>query len=257
MITTLKTVLTTCLLAITLLAEMNATAQPIRTYDNNNNVWLMYFGTHALSSKWSLHTEVQLRRHNFIADPQQLLLRTGINYNLSPRAMVTLGYAFVETYPYGDYPAATAFPEHRIYEQLLLKDQHGIAALQHRFRLEQRWITFANQPGATYLNRVRYMFRSNFALSGKTIDKGELYIGWYDEIFINFGKNVARNVYDQNRFYLALGYKITNTSSLELGYMNQNVAQRNGNIFENNHTLQAAFIHNSDLRKKHRVKKSQ
>ncbi|RYD55385.1 MAG: DUF2490 domain-containing protein [Sphingobacteriales bacterium] len=225
-------------------------AQPVRIYDKNTNAWFMYFGDHQLTKKWGLHTELQLRRHDVISDPQQLLLRTGINYNLSPRAMATLGYAFVETYPYGDYPAATAFPEHRIYQQLLLKDQYGIAALQHRFRLEQRWITFANQPSAIYLNRARYMFRTNIALAGKTIDKGELYIGLYDEIFINFGKNVAKNVYDQNRLYLALGYKASAAMALEAGYMNQNVAQRNGTIFEDNHTLQFSIIYNADFRKK-------
>lgn len=35
------------------------------------------------------------------------------------------------------------------------------------------------------------------------------YAGIYDEIMFNFGKNVANNVFDQNRFYIALGRQKT------------------------------------------------
>ena len=76
--------------------------------------------------------------------------------------------------------------------------------------------------------------------------------GWgvalYDEFFLNFGHNVASNVFDQNRAYAAVTHTLGKASRLELGYMNQIVQQRNGRIFENNCTLQVAVFSTLALR---------
>jgi hypothetical protein len=57
----------------------------------------------------------------------------------------------------------------------------------------------------------------------------------------NFGKNVARNVFDQNRAYIALGRKFSHATNLEVGYLEQTVQRRDGLVFEHNHTLQVAI----------------
>src|SRR5690606_18991343 len=126
------------------------------------------------------------------------------------------GYAHAHTSPYGDNPAADDFPEHRIYQQLQLKDQQGIFGLQHRFRLEQRWVTYAGAQQATYLNRLRYQFKVNLPLQGPTIEDKEFYLGLYDEVFINFGPNVGANIFDQNRASAVIGYRLHGNANVEL-----------------------------------------
>src|SRR5262245_53020743 len=79
--------------------------QTSRQFASNYNGWFMYFGTHKFSPKWVVHAEVQLRRSSIIIDDQQLLIRTGLNYHMTPRSFITAGYCFVETYPYGKLPA--------------------------------------------------------------------------------------------------------------------------------------------------------
>jgi hypothetical protein len=69
----------------------------------------MYFGTYQISEKVSWHTEMQWRRNNWITDVQQLLLRTGMNYHLNNNAIITAGYCFVQTYPYGNFPVKKRF----------------------------------------------------------------------------------------------------------------------------------------------------
>ncbi|MBD1396976.1 DUF2490 domain-containing protein [Pontibacter sp. JH31] len=235
-----------CKLAVGLsLALLTQTiqAQSSRIKDFNNNGWYMYFGDHKLHSKWGLHTELQWRRHNLIKDPQQLLIRTGINYDLTPAAMFTLGYGFIETHPYGDFPAAGTFPEHRIYEQLQLKSNLDRVGLMHRYRLEQRWIKPADADSYTYLNRARYMIKATLPLVGPTLEAKEPFLAVYDEVFVGFGNNIQRNIFDQNRAYAALGYKFSNAATLELGYLNQIVQKANGVVFEHNHTLQVSLFY--------------
>ncbi|WP_299755423.1 DUF2490 domain-containing protein [uncultured Pontibacter sp.] len=214
-----------------------------RIKDNNTNAWLMYFGDHKFADKWGIHAELQLRRHNTFQDPQQLLIRTGINYDLAPNAMLTLGYGYIETHPYGDYPAADKFPEQRIYQQLQLKGSLARLGLTHRYRLEQRWVKQPNTDDYTYLNRARYMLKAILPLAGPTLEPKELFLAAYDEVFVGFGKNVKQNIFDQNRAYIALGYKISDAASLEVGYLNQIVQKSNGVVFEHNHTLQFGFSH--------------
>ncbi|MFD2514854.1 DUF2490 domain-containing protein [Pontibacter locisalis] len=225
-----------------------AAAQNLRIKDYNNNGWYMYFGDHKLSDKWGVHTELQVRRFNVLKDPQQLLIRTGINYNMTPDAMFTLGYGFIETHPYGDYPAASTFPEQRIYQQLQLKGSLGRIGLTHRYRLEQRWVKPAGADDYTYLNRARYFLKATLPLAGSSLEAKEPYLAAYDEVFVGFGENVKQNVFDQNRLYFALGFKFSDAASAEVGYLNQIVQKANGVVFEHNHTLQLGLTYNLDFR---------
>ncbi len=45
--------------------------------------WFIYSGNQKINTKWNWHNEVQYRNFNFAGDLEQLLLRTGLGYNLS------------------------------------------------------------------------------------------------------------------------------------------------------------------------------
>jgi hypothetical protein len=230
------------LLAGTVALSLPLSGQTRRLRDTNANGWYMLFGDHRLSSHWGAHTELQWRRHNIITDPQQLLVRVGANYHASDRTLLTLGYGFIDSYSNGDF-----FPEQRIYEQLQLRGELGRVALTHRYRLEQRWVQLAGSSNYTYMNRIRYMLRGTLPLKGPSLDPNEPYVSAYNEIFLGFGNNVP-NIFDQNRLYAALGYRFSRQASVETGYMYQIVQQRNGTVFQHNHTLQVGFTYNFDFR---------
>ncbi|GAA4376726.1 DUF2490 domain-containing protein [Hymenobacter koreensis] len=220
-----------------------------RVADYNRHAWLVYNGDFRLTSRWGVHTEAQWRRANGLRDAQQNLVRAGLNYHLSNNLLLTGGYAFADTHPYGEYPAAKAFPEHRLYQQVLLRSNEGFLQVQHRYRLEQRWVRFANNPEYTYLNRARYQLRLAAPLLGPKLTAGMPYLVASNELFINFGNNVSRNIFDQNRAYAALGYMIRKNVNIEAGYLHQLVQQRHGTVFEHNNTLQLSLNLNLDLRK--------
>ena len=103
---------------------------------------------------------------------------------------------------------------------------------------------------------MRYMFRMQIPLKGKTIIDGTPYVALYDEIFVGFGKNVNANVFDQNRLGVLLGYRFNNKLRVEGGYLNQIVQFgrriNNSNIFQyNNGIILNAYL-NVDLSSKNK-----
>ena len=225
-------------------------AQTGRIIAPAGHAWYMENGTIKLNEKWLLFHDVQFRRADLLPEAQQLLLRAGIGYNLSKSIQVIGGYCFVQTYPYGDYPVKHEFPENRFWEQLIIKAPIGRATFINRYRLEQRYLgnsTTGSLANPRFENRMRYFGRMNIPM--QKAEDYKLYSFVYDEIFINFGKNVGVNIYDQNRIAAGLGWKLDKKLSLELGYMNQMVQQRalqpNGkSVLENNHTLIVSLVSN-------------
>jgi hypothetical protein len=233
-------------------------AQSIRQIATNNNAWFMYFGTHKLSDKWGLHLEAQSRRSDIISDAQQLLLRGGINYHINPQLTATVGYCFVETYPYGKLPAKIKFPENRLWQQLQFKNQVGSFEWISRFRLEERYVhvpilkgsVYEPNDTATHTNRFRLLNRFSVPFKGKTIVDKSFYLSVYDEIMVNFGEKVGLNLFDQNRVYIAIGYKLPKVGRLEVGYLNQWIVKGDGKTIEDNNTLQVGLSANIDFYKK-------
>jgi hypothetical protein len=232
------------LCACTLAVALPSRAQTIA--DTNFHGWLMYFGDHPVSDHWGVHLEAQIRRTNGGLAPQQLLLRPAVNYLVNSHLLLTGGYAYARTSRYGDFPAVAAFPEHRIYEQALIRHKIGAIPFQHRLRQEQRLVGTVRAPdldpeGWETRHRFRYMLRGDIPLPFRTHGEKRFGIGLYDEIFYQFGSNRGARFFDQNRAYGALTYRVTRNNRLEFGYLHQYVAQRNGRIVEHNHTWQVAL----------------
>lgn len=244
-----------CFILLFCLFTHTTIAQNTRITDKNSIGWFNQFMTIRFSSKWSGHVEYQWRRENLVKDWQQSLFRTGVSYQLNPKISVRAGYAWAETFPYGDIPLQAAgkrFPEHRAFQMLTLSDQSGKVEMSHRFMLEQRWVGRYTNPSLSkpddflYLNRFRYMYRMQWALGKKKIEDKTPYMALYDEILIGFGKNVNENVFDQNRFGLLMGYRFTKKVRIEAGFMqqllqlgrevnNRNVFQYNNGFILNTH----------------------
>jgi len=237
------------LLALAFCASTWAQDSP-RLSDQNFNTWYMYFGDHPIGDgPWGLHFDGQYRRQGIGQKWQQLLLRPGVNYDLTDKLQLAGGYAFINSYPSGGYPARFVTPEHRLWEQLIVKQSLGKVGLTHRFRLEQRFVgvKVADENGEgrldrfSYRNRFRYFLKGVIPFSRDAAGDVKYYLGLYNEVMFNFGGE-TKTVFDQNRAYAALGIRLPRLGNLELGYLQQTVQQSNGRVIEYNHTLQIGIF---------------
>ncbi|MGY2132121.1 DUF2490 domain-containing protein [Hymenobacter sp. HD11105] len=235
-----------------------------RVLDRNAIGWFTYNGDHQLSPDWAVHTELQWRRTRLGLGRQQLLSRLGLVYALAENVEVSGGYTQLTTYPYGDYPTADLgkpTPENRAHQDITFTSTYGRLLLSHRLRLEQRWLGQLAESNPSrvesweYQNRARYQIAGEIPLQGPSIDDGEWYVNFFDEIFIGFGRNVGRNVFNQNRISGGLGYQIRDNWKLELNYLNQWTQHAEPepdtqqSVFENNNGFRLNVIYNLDLTK--------
>lgn len=231
---------------VSLITKSSVAQNRINTH--NTIVWLNQFHTININKQWAVLAEYQWRRVDGLKSWQQSLLRGGIQYKFKNGLNVLAGYAWTETFPYGEYPPAASqpVPEHRIYQQVMWNGNIGRLMLNHRGRLEQRFVGVLN-PAATgerevtkwlYLNRLRYQLRAVMPLNHATMLDKTFYAAAFDEIFIGFGKNVNVNVFDQNRVGLAAGYKLNSRFSFDFVVFNQTVQQANlvggKSVYQNN-----------------------
>lgn len=252
----------TCFLILFCLFAVISPAQNTRITDRNTIGWFGQFANLRFSSKWSGHLEYQWRRDELVRSWQQSLFRTGVNYQVNPRLSLRAGYAWIETFPYGDIPLQAAgkqFPEHRAFQMLTLNDQLNRIEMSHRLMLEQRWIGRYTNPALSkpddfmFLNRLRYMYRMQWAIGKKKIVDNTPYAALYDEILIGFGKNVNENVFDQNRLGVLLGYRVNKKFRAEAGFIQQLLQLgrevNNRNVFQYNNGLVLNTYFNFDLSK--------
>ncbi|HCN51235.1 MAG TPA: DUF2490 domain-containing protein [Chryseobacterium sp.] len=178
---------------------------------NDLGAWYMYFGNNKISKKLNWHNEIQYRNFDAIGDLEQLLIRTGIGYDLTENNNnVLLGYGFILSQPYVNGEKRENV-EHRIFQQFITKQKFGRFNLQHRYRLEERFLE------DDFRMRFRYMLGLNIPITQKEMLPKTLYASVYNEIFLHFNSPV----FDRNRVYGALGYVINKNMRIEAGYMNQ------------------------------------
>jgi hypothetical protein len=173
--------------------------------------WYMYFGNNKINKKWNWHNEIQYRNFDAAGDLEQLLIRTGIGYDLTENNNnVLLGYGFILSQPYVNGEKKENI-EHRIFQQFITKQKFGRFNLQHRYRLEERFLQ------DDFKMRFRYMLGLNIPINNKEMLPKTIYASVYNEIFLNFNSPA----FDRNRVYGALGYVINKSLRIEAGYMNQ------------------------------------
>ncbi len=183
--------------------------------------WYMYFfNTTFKESQWGIQGDIQYRNWNLGGDLEQLLLRGGLTFKPKKADIkFTLGYGHITTGAYGSDNSSIA--ESRIYQEALFPVKFGKRVYtNHRFRYEQRFVE--NQDFRT---RYRYNLFVNIALNKEVMDKNTVYLALYNELFINGQRDIGNErtveIFDRNRFYIAMGYIIKKGLKVQLGVMNQ------------------------------------
>jgi len=186
---------------------------PVMSMAQNNGPgnWILAFGNKQLTEKFNWHHEVQYRNYNAIGDLEQLLLRTGIGMNITDKTNILQGYGFIRSENYINQEEKVVVNEHRLYQQLITRQKFKGFNAQHRYRFEQRFVE------DQFKLRFRYFLALSYSVYKFSNNDSSLYLSAYNEIFLN----TTGTVFDRNRLYGGVGYKLNKNLRFELGYMNQ------------------------------------
>jgi hypothetical protein len=222
-----------------------ATAQ-----QNKFSGWGMTLNTIRLNPKFNLIFDSQLRSNDQWKQPETFILRPGLTYVLNKDVSLTAGLALIHNWKtIGGVRDAVS--DNRIWQQLGIVKQVKKASLQHRIRLEERWIPVLKVAGNDIVKsdpkfnaRFRYFTRwlSPFSKTEK-LTKGMYWVAQNEFFFNAAGASHAnRKLFDQSRTYAGAGYRLSKQADLEIGYMLVYIEGRNKEYTTNNIIQLSSFL---------------
>jgi hypothetical protein len=243
------------LIIVLLLITASCFAQvPSKVIHNREQMWLGYFNQTRFSNKWGMWIDVHYRMtDNFVDRPFQFLFRPAVTYFIKDNLRVNVGYTLAEHFP--GKGLSTIRTEHRAWQQVWWNQKYARMSTLQWLRLEQRFNQkVANDVkigGYAYTFRARYNFAFFIPLKGHELAPKTPFVAIMNEVFLNFGKNVVYNTFDQNRLFVGVGYQFTSHLNAQLGYMNIYQQEATGNSYFSSHAIRLFVFHSLDLRSEH------
>lgn len=241
--------------AFFLMATLHVTAQSTKNTQQISQLWLANTSLVRLSNKWELLSDLHLRtKEKFANNFSVSIIRVGLNYYITPSTKLTAGFAWVNLFA-GDNHKNITQPELRPWQQLQWTTKYGKYKTIQHLRLEERFRRKilnddALAEGYNFNFRLRYNLLYEVPLSKNTQKPGAFSMVAFDEIFINFGKEIINNYFDQNRLFVGLKLQTSTNTSFQMGYQNVFQQLAAGNQYKNSNGLRATFYQNIDLRGK-------
>jgi hypothetical protein len=146
----------------------------------------------------------------------QFYFQPSLIYKFNPDFNVAVSYTYQRNNPL----SANSTNEHRIWQQCIYAHSFGKVRMTNRFRLEERFIENLSTMEYPMSTRFRYQLGFNMPLQGKTLDVDEFYFNSYNECYFSLTGN-KNATYSENWTYAGIGYKMSNASRFEIGYLLQ------------------------------------
>lgn len=206
------------LLALFLFIALTGTAQK----QIQNSGWLTLVNNTKFNAKWGAALDFQVRSADNWSYVRNVLIRPGITYYFNGSTNATVGYLYAPTRT-ETLSGNFTLLEQRIWQQVVYNHKIKSSFATHRVRLEQRFME-TNSGGDIFAQRLRYFFRVIKPLEGykESFDKG-VFLALQNELFFNIQNKdqLNKSLFDQNRFYIAAGYRVSKKLDIEAGYLNQ------------------------------------
>lgn len=244
------------IIAALLVAINFAPLQAQKTVENRTQTWFGYFNQTRLTNKWGFWFDAHFRNLD-VANPNTAFIRPGLTYYLNDNFRLTAGYML--GYNFAPENRNTSWIEHRPWQQLWWRTKYNGFHITQWVRFEQRFVeNVVNDISTNSFNfnyRLRYNILLQVPIIGKELVKNTPYFALQNEIFINMGKNITLNIFDQNRFFVGFGYYLTDHLHFQVGYMNLFQQRASGDDFFNNNCFRLFVFQTLDFRKKEAVVK--
>ena len=165
-----------------------------------------------LTKSWILFGEVQARSQKLTGDFFYHELKGGVSYAFPQRNSLFIGLGDYVTYPYpGNFKSPASVKEFRIWEQFILNNNINRVKIEHRYRIEQRWLN------GVYRDRFRYRLNPIVPLNHNTMAPRTLFLTAFDEVFFT-----SKSPYfERNRFFAGTGYEFSKGFTFQAGFIRQ------------------------------------
>ena len=215
--------------------------------------WLGLYTKYRLSKKIFYYGEYHFRRRDYFREMANLYLRFGLTYLHSKNLEITTGIVTPVYWSKGDLRGKEGYDDYymqfRFWEQFLFVMRFNRAKVYHQLRTEQRWARRNFEVGSPYdlTFRFRYKLTTYVPLNHHHLEPGTIFFSGYEEIFMQSGRQIEYNNFEDNRFFLGLGYIINNNLQIQAGYMWTYRMKGSPFNYESRHVPRISFYHNMDF----------
>jgi hypothetical protein len=178
----------------------------------NLGSWNIFNFKYNQSSKISLFGEAQLRSLQFYSNYHYYEFKGGFNFKPGNTYQLSLGLGSYQTYREGgNFVKPKNNDEVRLWPQLVLFQSLLGLKIEQRYRMEMRWTSTG------YRNRFRYRVGASYPFRIRNNKSKDFQASFSNELF--FTNNEP--YFERNRFQMGLSYKVTNATTLQIGYLHQ------------------------------------
>lgn len=236
-------------LALCILLTNSIIAQDAeKNISHSNQHWIQYYNRLKLAERVTLLSDGSVRWKYSFSNLSQLLVRTGCSYSFHKGKSVSAGIASTLSYN-KNRPSRGEF---RIWQEISSQGEVKRFNISARLRLEEQFFKkiIENKFCDNSFNyRIRFRLYATIPLNHDIITAKTISINAGNEIFINFGKEIVYNMFDNNRILGGISYQINKSWSLNLNYVYQYTQKNLPNVFEQSNILWLSFT-NIALRSK-------
>ncbi len=228
------------------LLSITTWGQEKKEFEYREMTWLGVFNQTRFTDKSGLWLDVHLRLNDdYLNEVHAVLGRAAYIYYITDKTRLDVGYAYQNN---PGHDGADDVIEHRPWQQIQWFEKKSWYSLMQWIRLEQRF----RKPGDEDLefanHRARYNIAFTIPLTRKEVAPRTPFLFVNNEVFINFGKNIVNNYFDQNRFFIGGGYQFTDHLNVQLGYMNIFQQLPAGSQYVKTDAVRLFIFHSLDLR---------
>lgn len=207
-----------------------------------------YYGEHHYRGK-----NAKDNVNSFVGRPGKVYNRLGLNFYVHKNFEAVIGPTFVVHFSPDPGNEAYDSPtmEYRVWEQLLFKSAAlGRIKIYHQFRFEQRWRRSAlSDSPYEYTNRYRYKFFAYIPLNTNYIVEKTIFFSPSAEIFMQSGKSIVYNPFEDFRTYNGFGYVLNKNFTFFVGHMWTIGQKSTGYEYKTNHIFRFNVYIGLDVRK--------
>ena len=185
-------------------------AQSVQTNDLGS--WNIISLKKNFSNNFFFYAETQTRSQKISDKFYYYELKGGGGYNFTKDFNAFVGFGKYETYQYdGNFKTPVQTTEFRFWEQFALTSRINRVILEHRYRIEQRWINDA------FRARFRLRLNAIVPINHYKLVPHTWYVSVYDEVFLTN----QQPFFERNRFLLGGGYQFSNKVALQSCWIRQ------------------------------------